>query len=67
MAYGVNFPALYHRAAFFVDRILKGTRPADLPVERATTFDFVINLKTAKALGIKIPQALLVRADRVIE
>ena len=67
MAYGVNLVEVFRRAAVFVDKILKGTRPADLPVERSTRFDFVINLKTAKMLGLTIPQLILLRADRVIE
>ncbi|HWT82813.1 MAG TPA: ABC transporter substrate binding protein [Candidatus Methylomirabilis sp.] len=67
MAYGVNLPGQFRRAAVFVDKILKGAKPTDLPVERATRFDLVINLKTAKALGLTIPQSLVNRADEVIE
>ena len=67
IAYGPNFADLYRRAASFVDRILRGTKPGDIPVEQPTKFDLVINLKTARALGITIPPGLLIRADEVIE
>ena len=67
MTHGASIPAGCHRAAFFVDRILNGARPADLPVEQSTKFDLEINLKTAKTLGVTIPLSLLRRADRVIE
>jgi putative ABC transport system substrate-binding protein len=67
MSYGPDIPGLFRRAADFVDKILRGAKPADLPVEQPTKFDFVINLTTAKALGLKIPESFLLRVDEVIE
>jgi putative ABC transport system substrate-binding protein len=66
MAYSADLPEMYRRGASYVDRILKGARPADLPVERPTRFYFVINRRTAKALGLTIPASLLLKADRII-
>ena len=67
MSYGPSFPAMHHRAAYYVDRILKGTRPADLPVEQPTTFEFVLNLKTAQAFGLTISPSVLQQATELIQ
>jgi len=67
MSYGPNFPALFQRMADYVNKILRGTKPEDLPVEQPTRYDLIVNLTTAKALGLKIPESFLLRADEVIE
>ena len=67
MSYGPNVPDLYRRAADFVNKILRGSKPGEIPIEQPTKFDLVINLATAKALGLKVPEAFLVRADEVTE
>ena len=67
LGYGINFPDMFRRAAVNVDKIFKGAEPGDIPIAQPTTFDFVVNLKTAKALGIKVPQTILIQATKVIE
>ena len=67
MSYGPNFPALFRRMADYVNKILRGTKPEDLRVEQPTRYDLIVNLTTAKALGLKIPESFLLRADEVIE
>ena len=67
LSYGANIPAMYRRAADYVDKIARGTRTTDLPIEQPTKFEFVVNLKTAKTIGIELPTSVLLRADEAIE
>ena len=67
IGYGVDLVDLWRRVGYFVDKILKGAKPGDIPIEQASRFEFVVNLKTAKALGIKVPQSILQQATKVIE
>jgi putative ABC transport system substrate-binding protein len=67
MSYGVNWPNLFRRTAEYVDKVLRGAKPADIPIEQPTKFDLVINLTTVKALGLTIPESFLLRADELIE
>jgi putative ABC transport system substrate-binding protein len=67
MSYGVNFPVMFRKAGNYVGKILKGAKPTDLPVEQATKFEMVVNLKAAKAIGVTLPTSILLRADEVIE
>jgi putative ABC transport system substrate-binding protein len=67
MSYGPNFPVMFRRAAELVDKILRGAKPADIPVEQADKYELIVNLTTAKAIGLKVPDSFLLRADEVIE
>jgi putative ABC transport system substrate-binding protein len=67
MSFGPSYPGMHRRAAYYVDRILKGTRPADLPMEQPSKFELIVNLKTARSLGLTIPETVLLRADQVLE
>jgi len=67
MAYGPNLAGVYRDTAVFVDKVLKGAKPAELPIQQPTKFEFIVNLKTARALGLPIPESLLARADQVID
>ena len=67
MSYGMNFTEMYRRSANLVDKILRGGKPSDIPIERPTTFEFIVNQKTAQAIGVSVPRQVLLRVDRVIE